>query len=373
MEEATSSDEEDESLKLDFTKKTWRHDVAFVVQGQRLYASKCVLAMVSPVFECMFGTQFAEKDQKEVDLPGKKFEDFHEFLKCIYPAAPKSVSQNNVNQLLPLADEYQVKPLLKKCKKFLYGYLVKNEAATGYLLQCYDVATRFNLQDIKELSVNLLSERNPEDISVSKGELQEASIFIQAQTDVMKRQSQDRDDVRTELVRLYMNMDTTRNMFCPDIPGFENARGAVIQFWPSLSTILRKDIQLSPPVRIWDVFFQVQVSHYIKTDGEQCMKFKMRCKFPEDGLSRKCEVKSKISIKNLLEGPHIIHISHTLNSCIYTSEKPYSSYVQNLNNVFRNESVYVKKDRIQVVIHLMANKPEVQGPKGPSSPSVSDN
>ncbi|XP_045208568.2 BTB and MATH domain-containing protein 38-like [Mercenaria mercenaria] len=110
MENSFESGEEDEEAGIcyDFTKKTWRDDVTFIVEGQHLHATKAILAMDSPVFEAMFGTSFRERDEKEVPLPGKKYEDFEEFLHCIYPKSKKKINTRNVYKVLPLADEYDV-------------------------------------------------------------------------------------------------------------------------------------------------------------------------------------------------------------------------------------------------------------------------
>ncbi|WAR18275.1 hypothetical protein MAR_000113 [Mya arenaria] len=80
--ETDSNDEMESSMDeaekanpvLDFTVKTWKDDVAFVVEKKQMYAAKVVLALASPVFEAMFGSEFTERYQNEVELPGKQFE-----------------------------------------------------------------------------------------------------------------------------------------------------------------------------------------------------------------------------------------------------------------------------------------------------------
>ncbi|GMR55117.1 hypothetical protein PMAYCL1PPCAC_25312, partial [Pristionchus mayeri] len=44
------------------------HDVAFVLDGEKLYASKQILAIHSPVFNAMFFGNFAEREKKEIVL-----------------------------------------------------------------------------------------------------------------------------------------------------------------------------------------------------------------------------------------------------------------------------------------------------------------
>ena len=67
-------------------------DIVLVVDGQRLYTCRGLLAMASPVWRRMFAGGFAEKDAKEIPLPGKTFEDMLELLKCITPGILKPPS-----------------------------------------------------------------------------------------------------------------------------------------------------------------------------------------------------------------------------------------------------------------------------------------
>jgi len=66
----------------------------------------------------MFTKDFKEKMQREIELPDKKFDDFLELLHNMYPPI-KPISDSNVHQLLPLAEEYQVVEIKKKCEEFL--------------------------------------------------------------------------------------------------------------------------------------------------------------------------------------------------------------------------------------------------------------
>jgi len=70
---------------LDFLVEDEFSSVTLLVEGQRLYVHREVLAQWSPVFRAMFLGMFKEKDMKEVELPEKKVEDFIELLHCMYP------------------------------------------------------------------------------------------------------------------------------------------------------------------------------------------------------------------------------------------------------------------------------------------------
>lgn len=102
-----------------FTKKSWTEDLTLIVQGKKMYVSKAVLALASPVFTRMFESDFMEKNKEEIELKDKKHVDVVEFLLSIYPSTRKPVTMDNVFQILPLADEYQVDSLKKDCEQCL--------------------------------------------------------------------------------------------------------------------------------------------------------------------------------------------------------------------------------------------------------------
>ena len=77
--------EEVKKNEIDFTKPWGYADITFLVEDKRIYANKMILSMWSPVFEAMFHDNFKEKNAREVELPGKKFEDIMEMMKVLHP------------------------------------------------------------------------------------------------------------------------------------------------------------------------------------------------------------------------------------------------------------------------------------------------
>ena len=75
----------DSELHPDFSVPDELSSVTLIVEDQKLFVHKEVLAAWSPVFKSMFISNFKEKEQKEIELPGKKMDDFVELLHCIYP------------------------------------------------------------------------------------------------------------------------------------------------------------------------------------------------------------------------------------------------------------------------------------------------
>ncbi len=75
----------EERHKVDFSQPWAYADIVLLVEEKRLYASKMILSMWSPVFEAMFQDNFKEKNAKEIQLPGKKYNDVLEMLHVLHP------------------------------------------------------------------------------------------------------------------------------------------------------------------------------------------------------------------------------------------------------------------------------------------------
>ncbi|XP_053372686.1 uncharacterized protein LOC128546303 [Mercenaria mercenaria] len=150
---------------FDFTERTWKEDFTLIVEDKKLYVTKALLALVSPVFEKMFQSDFKEKDQTEMELPGKKFDDMQDFLRCIYPSITSGISEQNVYKVLPLADEYQVSCLKTKCEIFLINRL--EELSTDELYDMLQHATTYNLDGLLEKCITKISYGTVADLDIA--------------------------------------------------------------------------------------------------------------------------------------------------------------------------------------------------------------
>ena len=65
-------------------------DVVLEVEGRELHANRAVLAHYSPVFGKMFFSDFKEKEQSKVPLPGKSYNEIANFFNVLYPQTPTS-------------------------------------------------------------------------------------------------------------------------------------------------------------------------------------------------------------------------------------------------------------------------------------------
>uniref|UniRef100_A0A915DHF4 BTB domain-containing protein n=1 Tax=Ditylenchus dipsaci TaxID=166011 RepID=A0A915DHF4_9BILA len=102
----------------DFTKPHHTSDGVFILDGGiKIFFSKVVLALRSPVFQTMFYSgSFKEKEALEIPLPDVNMDEFQEMLRFLYPCNRK-VTNDSWPYLLKLADRFQIDFISKKCEK----------------------------------------------------------------------------------------------------------------------------------------------------------------------------------------------------------------------------------------------------------------
>ena len=122
-------------------------DVVLVVEDQRFHVHRGTLAFWSPVFERMFTTDFKEKDNAEISLPGKKASEFEEMLQMIYPSLEeKLIIQRNCYFLFELAHEYQIDSIAQKSVNLMIS-MVKSEAE-GDVLGMLIYAQKYEIKSL---------------------------------------------------------------------------------------------------------------------------------------------------------------------------------------------------------------------------------
>lgn len=242
----SSSDEE----TFDFTKKTWMSDIVFVVEGKRLYASKSILGLRSPVFRAMFGSDFSERNKTEVELPEKQYSDFLQFLQFLVPYRSKEISIGDCMVILPLVNEYQVDDLLKKCESVLQDSLTTMSFNNELLIQLFQLADRCNLKSVVECIANKLSLIDPKQLAQ---DLEVNLISSDLRQKLMERYFDRYQECQSELVQYSLNLDVPVNT-----GDFENAKGAKVKLAADISecTVLldeRKKVLSTTWFLLWNM------------------------------------------------------------------------------------------------------------------------
>lgn len=125
-------------------------DVAIVVEGQKLWVSRVLLAHFSPVFERMFYGDFRESQEQEVALPSKPLNDVVELLSCLIPGPDlKEVDWENVCLLFSLAEEYQIAWLKQRCLEFLRWQTAELEEGEEQLLDALILAAWLGSEEMQ--------------------------------------------------------------------------------------------------------------------------------------------------------------------------------------------------------------------------------
>ena len=153
------------AFPTDFLEPWKLSDVVLVVEDQKFHVHRSILAFWSPVFEKMFSTEFKEKNNDEIPLPGKKESEIKHLLLMMYPSLEeKQVTKSNCYFLFELAHEYQIDSIARKCEALMvtmvkqrkendvlsmliYGqkYLLKTLIST-----CIYEARRLKLMELKQ-------------------------------------------------------------------------------------------------------------------------------------------------------------------------------------------------------------------------------
>ena len=158
-----------QEIDQDFSEPWEQSDVVLLVEGQKFHVHRLILSMCSPVFSRMFSADFKEKGQDEIPLPEKKAAEIREMLLVIYPSSCKQVDEINLHFLLPLAREYQMKTLKKKCEDYLLRGIEKKQrigpmlprksekceiVSMSRMLQTLIVAQNFSLERVTTECIN---------------------------------------------------------------------------------------------------------------------------------------------------------------------------------------------------------------------------
>ncbi|XP_015752469.1 PREDICTED: uncharacterized protein LOC107332256 [Acropora digitifera] len=121
--EAGSEQQEKESVeaaKHPFCEPWEDSDLIFVVEEERFHVHRQIMSIHSPVFRAMLNSVgFKEATATEIPLPGKKANEFLDFLEFLYMKKMDEIQLNQVEHLLKLADEYQARGIVDVCVKML--------------------------------------------------------------------------------------------------------------------------------------------------------------------------------------------------------------------------------------------------------------
>ena len=124
---------------------------------EKFHVHRLIMSMNSPVFKAMFKSQFKEATAiNEIPLPEKKASEILDLLKRVYSKQfieePVEIIEENVEHLLKLSDEYQIKHIFDACINFFETH----PKTKGNVMKLRKIATNYNLDRVRDECDNLL-------------------------------------------------------------------------------------------------------------------------------------------------------------------------------------------------------------------------
>ena len=174
-------------------------DVVLVVEDQKFHVHRSTLAYWSPVFEKMFLSDFKEKSNDEIPLPGKNASEIKHLLHMMYPSLEvKPFTKSNCYFLFELAREYQMESIAQKCEALMVS-MVKQRTENDVLAmliygQKYQLKSLIStcIYEARRLTLNELKQHKRREEVEPDNYLQIAEKIIQRleeQCKVTKEQS----------------------------------------------------------------------------------------------------------------------------------------------------------------------------------------
>ncbi|EFO84486.1 hypothetical protein CRE_18130 [Caenorhabditis remanei] len=112
-------------------------DVVLIVNDQKFYVLKSFLSTHSPYFKTLFMRKLNEANKIEIKLSGIDADDFQKYLEVLY--GEQAIDEFTVEGILMVADKYDTRVVIEKCKNFLQYESEKT------LKKKLELSTRYNL------------------------------------------------------------------------------------------------------------------------------------------------------------------------------------------------------------------------------------
>ena len=151
-----SSEDEKGRMKHRFSEPWEDSDLILVVEDEKFHVHRLIMSMNSPVFKAMFKSQFKEATANEIPLPEKKANEILDLLKHVYSKQfieePVEITEETVEYLLKLSDEYQIKRIFDACINF-----VETRPQTEQnVMKLRKMAMNYNLDRVRDECDDLL-------------------------------------------------------------------------------------------------------------------------------------------------------------------------------------------------------------------------
>lgn len=361
------------NVVFDFTNQTWMSDVTFLVQGKRIYGSRTILSLFSPVFKAMLSENFGDMSnkQKVIDIPGTEYDSFIDFLKCLLPNTSQEITKENVFHLLPLAHEYTVSTLLTKCETFLLNYIEKQEPCENNLMRILARAKLYDLHKVKDASLKFLAEMDPLAVQVAGDKWHLRDTLQYAQGEIVLKKHAKLQKAQAEFVQTCkaFGMSDVLQSF----NGFETAEAAKLELSLKvhgselLSGVVNIDaMATSEVVCLYGLQFSAEGVIYSPTSiDENQSYFKLYLKCVCDDYMKyswSCEVRAKciLNLKKVKVENRVEPVSNMKTFTFTENHIFHTGLKMALGHLISENSGFVKNRELDVVVYFLANKPKFE-------------
>lgn len=125
-------------------------DVTFVLGDETFHAHKAVLAAQSKVFEAMFLSGMKEQSDNTIEISNFDAEIFEQFLNYLYGEGGMKL-ENKVEEMIVIADYYNVSDLKIRCENIMLETLSENSAIRYVIL-----ADKINCDTLKTAALHFI-------------------------------------------------------------------------------------------------------------------------------------------------------------------------------------------------------------------------
>lgn len=143
-------------------------DCIFLVDDEKVRAHRLILATISPVFEAMFYSSFANEDL--IHVTDMNIVEFKQLLKYIYSDNVKIDTIDNAWRLLYAAKKYLITSLTEICLQY-----IQNNLNERVVLHSYELAEVYEETNLKAACLNMIK-KYTSDILVSIGKIEFISL-----------------------------------------------------------------------------------------------------------------------------------------------------------------------------------------------------
>ncbi|CAD6186056.1 unnamed protein product [Caenorhabditis auriculariae] len=105
-------------------------DCVIKVGSKQIKAHRCILGQMSPVFKSMFNNEsMLEAQNGVIDMTDAKYESVRAMVEFMYTGSTDALDSNSVDEILAIADKYEVLPLKEQCERQI-SYTINHKNIT---------------------------------------------------------------------------------------------------------------------------------------------------------------------------------------------------------------------------------------------------